>query len=86
MKERHCKLNAFAQSLGAIRESEGLFPREQVAYHCNVTEQTVRNFENGVSVNPSVLLYYIIMLTKGFKDDRILNEASDIYKREEITL
>ena len=64
MKARKKQLmKELAIELGNRRKNGGhltapAFEISEVAYRCGVTEQTVRNFEDGTSVNPIVLLYY----------------------------
>lgn len=64
MKARKKQLmKDLAIELGNRRKDGGdltvpAFEISEVAYKCGVTEQTVRNFEDGTSVNPIVLLYY----------------------------
>ena len=64
MKTRKKQLmKEFAITLADIRKEGGwmeepAFEIPEVAYKCGVTEQTVRNFEDGTSINPIVLLYY----------------------------
>lgn len=41
------------------RKDFSLFSRTKAASESGVTEQTVRNFENGNCINPKVLLYYM---------------------------
>lgn len=47
---------------------------EEAAYMCNVTGQTVRNTENGVTLNGDVFLYELLLLN----DDQLI---MDIIKR-----
>lgn len=52
-------MKVLCRYLAEARDKFELFKLSEATYVCNVTEQTVRNFEKGSCVNPLVMLYYI---------------------------
>lgn len=52
-------MNELVNYLVEMRKTFDMFSITEAASICGVTEMTVRNFESGKTVNPTVLLYYI---------------------------
>lgn len=50
--------NKVYDKLAEVRKKKGL-SFEEIAARCKVSGQTVRNIENGTSINPIVLSYYL---------------------------
>lgn len=49
-----------------VRKTFKLFTLNEAAASCGVTEMTVRNFENGKTVNPVVFMYYIAVVDDAY--------------------
>ena len=60
------------------RKENALFSIQECAYHCKVSEMTVRNFENGNFVNVNVLCYYIACAV--IKKPEYANEIVNYFK------
>ena len=76
MKELAIELGNRRKEGGCLNEPAFEIP--EVAYKCGVTEQTVRNFEDGTSINPIVLLYYCRRIYEPCQNNRIDALIGDI--------
>lgn len=61
------KLSEFAKYLADTRKTFNLFNLSEASFNCKVSEMTVRNFEDGKTINPVVLMFYILKVNEFYE-------------------
>lgn len=75
-----------AQVFADIRKEQKLFTVTEAAASCGLTENTIRNFENGKTINGTLLLFYARAIIefdntiKGWVLSQLLEAAPELVK------